>query len=139
MKKTLIVITAVIILAMVSLSLKSGIAASKKAFPEVPRMTKEELLKKLGNPDLTLLDVRTEQQWKISEKKFPVRYMKTLETLNRGPTSILKKKILSSFTEHDLESPPVPVRHFSWLRRDFQGSMSSMAVTMNGLKLDFPL
>lgn len=34
---------------------------------KVPRITKEELVKKLNDPDVIILDVRPEDQWKISK------------------------------------------------------------------------
>ncbi len=37
--------------------------------PEVPRMTKEELLPLLGNPDVIILDVRIGDEWKKSPWK----------------------------------------------------------------------
>lgn len=36
---------------------------------EVPRMTKEELKAKLGTPEVVVLDVRREQDWKAGEDK----------------------------------------------------------------------
>jgi hypothetical protein len=36
---------------------------------EVPRITKEKLLSMMGSPDLVLLDVREESQWKESKWK----------------------------------------------------------------------
>ena len=47
-----------------------AIAGSKKLpFPDIPRITKEELKAKLGDPDVIILDVRVENQWKESPKK----------------------------------------------------------------------
>ncbi len=36
---------------------------------DVPRMTKEELKALLDNPDLIVIDVRTQQNWKESDLK----------------------------------------------------------------------
>lgn len=36
-------------------------------FEDVPRMTKDELKAMLGNPDLTIIDVRHDQDWKGSD------------------------------------------------------------------------
>jgi hypothetical protein len=36
---------------------------------EVPRMTKEELQTMLGNPEVIILDVRVEREWKESKSK----------------------------------------------------------------------
>jgi hypothetical protein len=43
--------------------------AQKKSFPDIPRITKEELRDKLADPDVVILDVRPEQQWKSSKLK----------------------------------------------------------------------
>ncbi len=40
-------------------------------FPDVPRMTKEELKELLGKPGLVLLDVRIEEEWTTSQQKLP--------------------------------------------------------------------
>jgi hypothetical protein len=40
-----------------------------KPFPDIPRITKEELREKLTDPDVVILDVRLEQQWKSSKLK----------------------------------------------------------------------
>jgi len=37
--------------------------------PEVPRMTKEELLPMLSNPDVVIMDVRIGEEWKKSPWK----------------------------------------------------------------------
>ncbi len=36
---------------------------------EAPRMTKEELKAKLGNPDIVIIDVRIGEEWKVSKEK----------------------------------------------------------------------
>ena len=38
-------------------------------YPEVPRITKEELRSLLGNPDVIAVDVRIEDHWKKSQWK----------------------------------------------------------------------
>ncbi len=40
-------------------------------FPDVPRMTKEELKELLGKQGLVLLDVRVEEEWTTSQQKLP--------------------------------------------------------------------
>ena len=39
------------------------------AAQEVPRMTPQELASRLGNPDLVVLDVRAEADWRASDSK----------------------------------------------------------------------
>jgi rhodanese-related sulfurtransferase len=45
-----------------------GISVEKSAAEDVPRISKEELKPKLGNPDMIILDVRHETQWKASNR-----------------------------------------------------------------------
>ena len=55
-----------------SLLLLGGLATMALAMghgPEVPRMTKEELLPMLGRPDVVILDVRVGDEWKKSPWK----------------------------------------------------------------------
>ena len=43
--------------------------SKRKSFPDVPRITKEELMEKLADPEVIILDVRPEQQWKSTKLK----------------------------------------------------------------------
>ena len=43
--------------------------STKKSFPDIPRITKEELMEKLADPEVVILDVRPEQQWKSTKLK----------------------------------------------------------------------
>jgi hypothetical protein len=43
--------------------------SKKKAFPDIPRITKEELMQKLADPEVIIIDVRPEQQWRNSKLK----------------------------------------------------------------------
>jgi hypothetical protein len=55
-----------------SLVFLAGLAAMALAMgkgPDVPRMTKEELLPMLGRPDVVILDVRVGDEWKKSPWK----------------------------------------------------------------------
>ena len=47
----------------------AGVVMAMGQGVEVPRMTKEELKTMLGNPDLIIIDVRIERDWKASELK----------------------------------------------------------------------
>jgi rhodanese-related sulfurtransferase len=52
------------------LTASEEIAGSAKIpFPDIPRITKEELKSKLGDPAVIILDVRVENQWKESPNK----------------------------------------------------------------------
>ncbi len=44
-----------------------GISALTVLAQEVPRITKEEVREKLGNPDLIIIDVRSGRAWENSE------------------------------------------------------------------------
>jgi hypothetical protein len=52
-------------------SFVSGAGQENIPFPEVPRITKEELKEILGKPGVVLLDCRPEEQWSTSEQKLP--------------------------------------------------------------------
>ena len=52
-------------------SLIFGAAQENVPFPEVPRITKEELKDLLGKPDVVLLDCRPDEQWNTAEQKLP--------------------------------------------------------------------
>ncbi len=43
----------------------------KLPFPEVPRITKEQLKELLGKPDLVIIDARPMEQWKYSDQMIP--------------------------------------------------------------------
>jgi len=66
----------VFLLAFVGVSFVTG--ASEKGgtekdipFPEIPRVTKEELKAMLEKGKVTLIDVRIEEQWRTSDQKLP--------------------------------------------------------------------
>lgn len=46
-------------------------AAETPKDEKAPRMTKEQLKQKLGSPDLVVVDIRLEEQWKFSNRKIP--------------------------------------------------------------------
>ena len=45
------------------------LTAEEEAFPDIPRMTIDELAPRTGEPGLMVLDVRPQEQWLISDKK----------------------------------------------------------------------
>ena len=51
----------------------SAVAKKSKSipYPEIPRITKEELKEMLADPDVIILDVRPEQQWKQAKRILP--------------------------------------------------------------------
>jgi hypothetical protein len=62
MKKRLFIVTLIIFFMV-------GILTSFAKSPEAPRMTKEELMAMLGNPDLVIIDVRYGKDWTESDVK----------------------------------------------------------------------
>ncbi len=61
-----------LILPIITFSLLCGLAQMVLAMgkePEAPRITKEQLLSMLGNPDVVILDVRESGDWKNSQWK----------------------------------------------------------------------
>ena len=59
------VLTIVTIVGLTALGAFAGLGVAA----EVPRMTVEELNAKLASPDVAILDVRSEADWKDSEQK----------------------------------------------------------------------
>ena len=61
-----------LILPILTLSLLCGPAQTALAMgkgPEAPRITKEQLLAMMGNPEVVILDVRESGSWKGSQRK----------------------------------------------------------------------
>jgi len=52
-------------------SFVTGAAGDKIPFPEVPRITKEQLKGMLGKPDVAIVDARPVEQWKYSDQLIP--------------------------------------------------------------------
>jgi len=70
MTKTLTGIMAVVVAVLLSTS-AVAVEAQKATNNEVPRITKEDLKAMLGSPDVIILDVRLEDQWKVADRKLP--------------------------------------------------------------------
>jgi hypothetical protein len=62
-------------------SFVTGAADDKIPFPEVPRITKEQLKEMLGKPDVVIIDARPVEQWKYSDQIIP-------GTVHEDPLSI---------------------------------------------------
>jgi rhodanese-related sulfurtransferase len=63
--KHIIVMVVAVILSMFVV----GVSAVAVTAADVPRITKEELKSMLGNPDVIVLDVRKDSDWKASDQK----------------------------------------------------------------------
>jgi hypothetical protein len=81
--KTIVLTVAGLVLALLVAgpSFVTGAADSKIPFPEVPRITKEQLRDLLGKPDLVIIDARPIEQWKYSDQMIP-------GTVYEDPTTI---------------------------------------------------
>ena len=77
-------VTLLVFLAVVTLLVASATAAKdseKKPFPDIPRITKQELMDKLADPEVIIIDVRPEQQWNSAK-------LKILGATHEDPTAI---------------------------------------------------
>jgi len=69
-----VTVTILVVLAAVTFLAATARAAKpskKKSFPEIPRprITKDQLMDKLGDPEVIIIDVRPEQQWNSAKLK----------------------------------------------------------------------
>ncbi len=72
MKSVVLLVTGLVLsLLVVGPSFVTGAADDKIPFPEVPRITKEQLKAMLGKPDLVIIDARPSEQWKYSDQLIP--------------------------------------------------------------------
>jgi hypothetical protein len=67
----LLVMGLVLTLLVAGPSFVTGAADDKLPFPEVPRITKEQLKELLGKQDLVIIDARPVEQWKYSDQMIP--------------------------------------------------------------------
>ena len=70
MKRVTVTILAIFVaVTFLAATAKAAKLSKKRSFPDVPRITKEELMEKLADPEVIILDVRPEQQWKSTKLK----------------------------------------------------------------------
>ena len=82
MKRVTVTILAIFVaVTFLAANAKAAKPSKKKSFPDIPRITKEELMDKLTDPEVIILDVRPEQQWKSSK-------MKILGAIHEDPMAI---------------------------------------------------
>ena len=67
----LLVVGLVLTLLVAGPSFVTGAADDKIPFPEIPRVTKEELKEMIGKSDLVIVDCRPVEQWKYSDQMIP--------------------------------------------------------------------
>jgi len=68
---TRMILGAIFSLLVLCVTVEPGLAADDLPFPDVPRITKENLKPMLGNPNVIIFDVRLLDQWKEAELKIP--------------------------------------------------------------------
>jgi hypothetical protein len=68
---TQLILGAVFGLLFLCVTVELGRTADDLPFPDVPRITKENLKPILGNPNVIIFDVRLLDQWKEAELKIP--------------------------------------------------------------------
>ena len=73
-------------------SFVTGAADDKLPFPEVPRITKEQLKEMLGKPDLVIIDARLVEQWKYSDQLIPGAVHEDPLTVNTWAQKYSKNK-----------------------------------------------
>jgi hypothetical protein len=72
MRSAVLLVTALVLsLLIAGPSFVTGAADDKTPFPEVPRITKEQLRDLLGKSDLVIIDARPVEQWKYSDQMIP--------------------------------------------------------------------
>ena len=63
------ILAAVLIVLLLGITAHAAKPSKMESFPDVPRITKEELMEKLADSEVIILDVHPEQQWKRSNLK----------------------------------------------------------------------
>ncbi len=72
MKKVVLLIVGLVLSLLVAgPSFVTGAADDKIPFPEILRITKEQLKEMLGKPDVVIIDARPSEQWKYSDQLIP--------------------------------------------------------------------
>jgi hypothetical protein len=72
MRSMVLLVTGLVLsLLIVGPSFVTGAADDKIPFPEIPRITKEQLKEMLGKPDVVVIDARPVEQWKYSDQLIP--------------------------------------------------------------------
>jgi hypothetical protein len=67
---------------------------AKDIGPDVPRLTKEQLKSRLGDPDVIIVDVLVEEQWETTDQKIPGAVHENPEEVESWATKYPKDKTL---------------------------------------------
>jgi len=82
MRSAVLVVAGVVLAILIAgPSFVGGASDSKVPYPEVPRMTKEQLREMLGKEDVVIIDARPVEQWKYTDQVIP-------GTTHEDPTAI---------------------------------------------------
>ncbi len=68
-----------------------------QAFGQVKKITINQLLESLENPELLILDVRTTGSWQASDKKIKGAVRKNPETFDSWANDLPKNKVLTLY------------------------------------------
>src|SRR5512136_710964 len=72
MKSAVLIVAGVVLTLLVAgTSFVTGAADDKIPYPEIPRITKDQLKQMLGKPDVAIVDARPLEQWKYSDQLIP--------------------------------------------------------------------
>jgi len=72
MKSVVSIVTGLVLAVLVAgPSFVTGAGDDKIPFPEIPRITKEQLKEMLGKLDVVIIDARPSEQWKYSDQLIP--------------------------------------------------------------------
>ena len=74
-----------------------SIFLSAQAFGQVQKITINQLLESLENPELLILDVRTTGSWQASDKKIKGAVRKNPETFDSWAKDLPKNKFLALY------------------------------------------
>lgn len=82
MRSGVLVVAAVVLAVLIAgPSFVGGALSSKVPYPEVPRVTKEQLRDMLGKEDVVIIDARPVEQWKYTDQVIP-------GTIHEDPASV---------------------------------------------------
>lgn len=72
MKSVILIVTGLVLALLVAgPPFVMGATDDKIPYPEVPRITKEQLREMLGKPDVVVIDARPMEQWKYTDQVIP--------------------------------------------------------------------
>ena len=88
---------AVIALAMADVSVSAPAAKDEGTSGDAPRMTKEELKSKLGDPNLVIIDTLVGDQWETVNQKLPGAVHEDPEKVDSWADKYAKDKLIVTY------------------------------------------